>query len=114
METNGTIFNRNSLWFLDNINCSPKKQSINIEVLKQMMEYNIRFKFVYEDKDDLWFEKIIEELKIDKKQIWIMPIGKTKEEQEEKMKEVIEYCKEKGFNFCPRVHILVYGDKRGT
>ncbi len=41
-----------------------------------------------------------------------MPEGRTKKEQLKRMNEVIEYCKEKGYNFSPRLHILVWDKKR--
>lgn len=113
VETNGTIFD-DILWKLDNINCSSKKQVLNLDVLKRIGEYNGRFKFVYENKDDLWWEEIIKKLNIDKNNIWIMPEGKTREEQIQKSEEVIEYCKEKGFNFTPRLHTLVWDNKKGV
>jgi len=114
IETNGTIFGEDIMWNCDNINCSPKRQAVNYEVLKKLIDYPTRFKFVFESKDDLWWEEVIDKVGIEKKNVWIMPCGKMKVEQEKKMIEVIEYCKLKGFNFSPRLHVLVYGEKRGV
>jgi len=114
IETNGTLFDLDILWLCDNINCSPKKQLVKEEVLKGMTDLNVRFKFVYENKDECWWEDIIEKLEIDKERVWIMPEGQTREEQLQKSEEVIEYCKEKGFNFCPRLHVLVWNKRRAV
>ena len=113
VETNGTIFD---LVFLNvnHINCSPKKQAIDTKVLGLLKSYNTRYKFVYESKNQLWWEPIIYELELEPNRIWIMPEGKTPEEQNIKTIEVIEYCKKMGFNFSPRQHILTYGSRRGV
>ena len=112
IETNGTLFDFNLLWNFSYINCSPKKQAIDIDVLKKMSNMNARFKFVYESKDECWWEKIIEKLNIDKERVWIMSEGKTRKEQLQKSEEVIKYCKEKGYNFTPRLHTLIWDNRR--
>lgn len=112
IETNGLIFLEDLKRF-DNISVSPKKQNINIETLKKFMKIPfVRFKFVYETTDDLWFEQVIESIDVEKKYVYIMAEGKTREEQLNKMDEVIEYCKEHNYNFTPRLHTLVWGNKR--
>jgi 7-carboxy-7-deazaguanine synthase len=113
VETNGTLFD-DCLWVCDNINCSPKKQQINFGVLENLNLFNVRFKFVYESKDDLWWEEIINKLKISNNRVYIMAEGKTREEQLQKMKEVIEYCKRKNYNFTPRLHTLVWDNQKGV
>jgi organic radical activating enzyme len=115
IETNGTLFDFRMLLF-DNINCSPKKQSINRDVLRNILYgcFRTRFKFVYESKDDLWWEELVDSLNIRKENVWIMPQGRTREEQLTLSEEVIEYCKRSGFNFTPRLHILVWGAKRAV
>ena len=109
LETNGTIYNQDIFMF-NNISVSPKKQMIDLDVLNQFNQNNVRFKFVY-DKD-LWFEKVIKDLDLEPWQVWIMAEGMTKQEQEEKIEGVVEYCKEKGYNFTLRLHTLTWGNKR--
>lgn len=112
LETNGLIDNE-YMYEFDLVMVSPKKQQYNIDVLRIIdMKPNTYFKFVY-DKD-LWFEKIIEELNLSDDKIYIMPEGKTKEEQEKNMEEVIEYCKKKNYIFSPRLHILIWSDRRAV
>ncbi len=114
IETNGTIFDHNVLWYFYNINCSPKKQMVDIDILRKMKKLNTNFKFVYESKTNRWWEGIIEDAGINKKDVYIMPEGKTREEQIKRTPEVIEYCKEKGYNFTPRLHVLVWDIKIGV
>ena len=46
--------------------------------------------------------------------VFLMPEGKTKEEQFEKMEKVISFVKYMGYNFSPRFHVLLWSDKRGV
>lgn len=117
IETNGTIFD-NVIFDLPqvySINCSPKKQFINYNVLQKLSELNkTRFKFVYENKNDPWWYQVINKVAISRSKIWIMPQGATRKEQIQKSPEVIEYCKQNGYNFSPRLQTLVYDTKRGV
>ena len=120
IETNGTLFD-SRLAVFNNINCSPKKQAINLDVLKRLNWLpQTRFKFVFDDSSygpigDRWWETVIDcvSLKVNKERVWIMPEGVDPEGQLEDSIKVIEYCKEKGFNFTPRLHILLWGSQRG-
>lgn len=115
LETNGTIYDNMIIVYFSKINCSPKKQAIFEEVLmRYATEENARFKFVYESKKDKWWENIIDRVGIPYDRVWIMPEGKTREEQLNKSNEVIEYCKYQGYNFSPRLHTLVWDKKRGV
>jgi len=112
IETNGLIYNE-FLYEFCVVMVSPKKQNYNMEILQQIRYVpNTYFKFVY-DKD-LWFEKVIEDLEIVNERVYIMPEGKTKEEQEKNMEEVIEYCKRKKYKFCPRIHIMIWNNRRAV
>ena len=112
METNGTIYN-DIIQYFNKISCSPKKQSINLTTLKQINTLsNVRFKFVFDNDKNKWWEKVIRDVKISQNKVWIMAEGRTKIEQEKKMEKVIDYCKEKGYNFTPRLQVLIWGKRR--
>lgn len=119
IETNGTLFDSRLVVF-NNINCSPKKQAINLDVLKRLNWLpQTRFKFVFDDSSygpigDKWWETVIESIRIRKERVWIMPEGIFPPDQLEDSIRVVDYCKEKGFNFTPRLHILLWGSKRGV
>jgi len=114
IETNGTLISMLYPGY-DVMVISPKKNNINNECINLYKNWkNTYFKFVYENKNDLWWEKLIEKYEIDKKKIYIMPEGATREEQLNKMSEVIEYCIQKGYKFSPRIHVLTYNKKRGV
>jgi 7-carboxy-7-deazaguanine synthase len=40
--------------------------------------------------------------------------GKTTRELRDKTKWIIEACKEYGFGYTPRLHIELFGNRRGT
>lgn len=116
LETNGTFFlSHKQINLFEKISCSPKKQKIDEVCLIRFGVFgHCRFKFVYENKKDLWWEKVIEDCMIGKNNVYIMSEGKTREQQLSRMKEVVEYCKQKQFNFTPRLHTLVWGSKKGV
>lgn len=131
IETNGTVpfdqqgYEGYTMWsLLDQINCSPKLESsgnakeirFRPDVLREynstMMAY---FKFVVCKEEDLAeIAEIIEESGIHKDRVYLMPQGKTKAEQEAFQLQVQEYAQQKGYNFSPRLHVLLWDSKRGV
>lgn len=75
---------------------------------------SVIFKFVYVQNYFFEIEDFIQILKIPKNKVYIMPEGSTKVEQEKSMKNVVDFCKTHGYNFTPRLHILIWDDKRGV
>jgi 7-carboxy-7-deazaguanine synthase len=51
---------------------------------------------------------------VDPDTILLMPQGITREELAARGPWVVELCKTHGFRFCPRLHIELYGNRRGT
>ena len=117
LETNGTIYDGRMSLF-SKISCSPKKQAVSdyekfSSYYKIAMLPNSTFKFVYENKNDKWWESFIEKNQISKDDVYIMPEGATRKEQMKRMPEVMEYCADKGFKFGARLHVLAHDDRRG-
>ncbi len=50
---------------------------------------------------------------IDPAHVLLMPQGVTREELEARKPWLVDLCKERGFRYCPRLHIELYGDTRG-
>jgi 7-carboxy-7-deazaguanine synthase len=46
--------------------------------------------------------------------IWIMPMGSTKQQQEQIQRKVAEECLKRGYNFCARIHVWVFDNEVGT
>ena len=114
LETNGTIYD-DILKCFKGVSCSPKKQAKGYD--ESYSEYsileNVRFKFVYEKEDERWWEDFQKKFQIPSDRIYIMPEGKSRRDQNKKMKEVAEYCVSRGYNFTPRIHVLIWGKRRG-
>ncbi len=47
-------------------------------------------------------------------QILLMPEGRTVAELRQRAPEVVEWCKSRGWRYCPRLHIELFGNTRGT
>lgn len=132
IETNGTVKPFNEL--LDKViqwNISPKNLEHNkvkdidykfLEYLEYIdepiqiaVQLNYIIKFVYANKNDEKFiEDILNDYYLNENNIYIMPEGATKKEQEKNMPQVINYCLKNNFIFTPRLHVLVWNNKKGV
>jgi Organic radical activating enzymes len=124
IETNGTIKpNIDLIKYVDNFSVSPKlsnskvdyKLRIRYDILKYFSQLeNVTFKFVICDKEDLKeMEDIINKIQIEKRKVIIMPEGTDEETIKKRSCWLIEYCKERSYRYSPRIHIWLYGNKRG-
>jgi organic radical activating enzyme len=98
-----------------------EKNRINAEVLrnynirKQNNKTDIQWKFVYTGEKDI--EEILKLqtlIGFENKDIYLMPEGITEEDIKKKRIETIDVCKKNKFNYTDRLHILIWGNKRGT
>jgi organic radical activating enzyme len=122
IETNGTISPKG----LDShiqFNVSPKllnsgnlnSRRIKPEVLEQFLGKKSFFKFVLGNPEDLEeVNQIINEIDIPKDRVYLMPEADNPELLEKNSKWLIEICKIKQYNFSSRLHIQLYGSKRGV
>jgi 7-carboxy-7-deazaguanine synthase len=135
LETNGTFID-DYINYIDLVSISPKlsssvpvgtefesshnKHRLNYEVLKSYHRYHeegiidVQWKFVVTGKDDInEIKNTQEEIGIKNKDIFLMPEGITEIELSERRLMVVEFCKQYHFNFTDRLHILIWGNKRG-
>ncbi len=49
-----------------------------------------------------------------KDDIYLMPLGTTKEEVIDIGKSLVEICKKEGYKLTPRLHTIYWGKKRGV
>jgi len=90
---------------------------LNYNVIKKFIgAYDYQLKFVVEKKKDFTeIAKILDELPaIDLAHVLIMAQGTTSEELRAKAKWIVELCKQYGFGYTPRLHIDLFGNRRGT
>lgn len=125
VETNGTITPAISfLALIDQINCSPKlensgpdnpasKRDVPRAMKALAMSEKTTFKFVVANKNDL-AEIFVLIRRYRLRDVYLMPEGKSKEEQIARQEEVKRFAEQFGLNFSPRLQVLQWGNKRGV
>lgn len=96
---------------------SHEKNRINLETILRFMKMpDYQLKFVVDHPDDIGeIDTIISQLgDVDTENVLLMPQGVTPSELAEKGRWLAEICKHRGFRFCPRLQIALYGQTRGT
>jgi 7-carboxy-7-deazaguanine synthase len=93
------------------------RQRLRPDVIRQFMnhcEYQLKF-VIDAPKDVDEVEELLDHLpNVDRGKVLLMPQGVTTAELDERGAWVAELCKTHGFRFCPRLHIALYGNRRGT
>ena len=85
------------------------------EAIRGFRDLGAWFKFVVGDERDLDEVLALQaEFAIPSARILLMPLGMRREEQQARMPEVAAWCRRHGFGFSPRLHILIWGPKRGV
>ena len=86
------------------------------EILKRLMErYFYQLKFVISDPGDLTeVRTIVNELEASKDRVLLMPEGVDPALLAERGRWLVEVCKQEGFRFSPRLHIELWGNRRGV
>ena len=79
--------------------------------------YDFQLKFVVAQAADIIeIERLIGEAEINvpPEKVLLMPQARTTEEIRTLAPAVVEWCKERGWRYCARLHIDLFGNKRGT
>ena len=86
------------------------------EVLKSLMaRYAYQLKFVVSQPEDLReIQEIAGALSAPASQVMLMPEGVEPQALSERSRWLVEVCKEHGYRFSPRLHIDLWGQKRGV
>jgi len=90
---------------------------LDIAVLRQLIDnYDYQLKFVVDSPVDLpEIQQTIEEIgNVDLKKVMLMPQAVTRDELLARSPMVADLCKQTGFAFSQRLHILLWNNKRGT
>ena len=110
---------------VDQWNVSPKLQSAQISGEKQpkTLDWLRRardayLKFVVHRADELdEIEEVLDQYgfcDFPRNRIIISPGGKTREQMEHRLFALAEPAMNRGFRFTPRLHVMLWGDKRGV
>lgn len=130
IETNGTVFEpvRAHLISLSpklaNSNPEPSNRFFRLheskrivpEVLRAFLgTYECQVKFVVQDPRDVdEIEALVVGIPIPRDVVYLMPEGKTSHETHSRLEWLAEVCKQKGFRLSPRLHLDIWGNRRGV
>ena len=86
------------------------------EVLKRLTtEYDYQLKFVIAQEADLAeAQQVVMAIGAPAEKVILMPEGISAEVLNERGAWVAELCKQHGYRFSPRLHVHLYGNRRGT
>jgi 7-carboxy-7-deazaguanine synthase len=125
IETNGTrIPSPDFAAAVDQFNVSPKLANaampeslrVNPEALANFaVSPKAWFKFVVASPTDLAeIQTLRARFAIPSDRILLMPEGRNAAELDRSAPQIAEICRDLGFRFCDRLHIRLWGDKRGV
>ena len=80
-------------------------------------DYEVQLKFVISTEADIAeAARVVDSIGIDLRpeRVLVMPEGTTVEALHEKSPLLVEACKQKGWRYSPRLHVDLFGNKRGT
>lgn len=110
---NSTPWDREEGKFAD----SHEANRINLDTIRRFMAFpDYQLKFVVDCQEDIReIDLLLAKLGgVELTNVLLMPQGVTAEELGTKGRWVAELCKAKGYRYCPRVHVSLYGLARGT
>ncbi|MBV8708125.1 MAG: 7-carboxy-7-deazaguanine synthase QueE [Acidobacteriaceae bacterium] len=86
------------------------------DVLRHLTNsYDYQLKFVLTSLNDLdEIERMCRDLQIPTSRVMLMPEGTKREAISEKALWIVDVCKNKGYRYSPRLHIDLWGDRRGV
>jgi len=90
---------------------------LNYTVIQKFLDdYDYQLKFVVDlRKDFTEIRRLLDELdKVDPARVLIMARGKTRSELRNKAEWIVRACMRHGFGYTPRLHIELFGNRRGT
>lgn len=109
---------------VDQFNVSPKLTNAGMPESLRLNDEALRFfaaspkawfKFVVSSPADLAEIKMLQtRYEIPSQRIMLMPEGRTAADLDRTAPQLADLCRELGFRFCDRLHIRLWGDKRGV
>lgn len=135
IETNGTVPIETDLtdWFrMVHFNISPKVHVVkNFPLIAQLNncrsakeagssfetfdhhDWCLKFVFEGEETKDL-VKACLDKYNVSKSKVYLMPEGVTRKKQIASMAKCAEYCVNEGYNFSPRLHVLIWDIAKGV
>lgn len=125
VETNGTLLPDPAFdALIDQYNVSPKlENSGNVRRLREKPRVlrffssspKANFKFVVSEPNDLEeVQELIRTYDIAPEKVWLMPQASTTRTLSQRRKWLVEICKQHGFRYSDRLHVEIWGEKKGV
>jgi 7-carboxy-7-deazaguanine synthase len=92
-------------------------QRLRLDVIQAFLERSdYQLKFVIDRVEDVEeVQSIVDRLRgVEPTKVLLMPQGTSTEELSRRGVWLADVCKQHGFRYCPRLHIELYGNRRGT
>jgi 7-carboxy-7-deazaguanine synthase len=94
-----------------------EQHRINFAVIQRFIDgYDYQLKFVIDrEQDFIEVRQFLDELKnVDISRVLMMAQARSPRELRHKSRWIVDLCKRYGYGYSPRLHIELYGNRRGT
>lgn len=93
-----------------------ERTRLRYDVLEQLRdEYQCQWKFVVAAPDDIdEIDQIAQRLKLNPDDVLLMAEGRSPAAIADKAQWIVPLCLERGYRYSPRIHVDIWGDKRGV
>lgn len=93
----------------------PEKTRVNPEAIRAFLTRGAWWKFVVSEPGEIGeVLQLAERFALPRERVLLQPEGLRAEELAARTPWLVEACKAHGFRFSPRLHILIWGAKRGV
>ncbi|MBI5086128.1 MAG: 7-carboxy-7-deazaguanine synthase QueE [Acidobacteria bacterium] len=89
---------------------------LNLDVIRRLMtEHEYQLKFVVVEPADLdEILELVSQTGASPERVLLMPEGVDAGTLAARSGWIVDRCKQHGFRFCPRLHVMLYGSRRGV
>jgi 7-carboxy-7-deazaguanine synthase len=94
-----------------------EQHRLNYNIVQQFIDnYDYQLKFVVDREQDFAeVRQIVDALKnVDTSRVLIMAQARNRRQLHQKSRWIVELCKKFGYGYSPRLHIELYGNRRGV
>jgi 7-carboxy-7-deazaguanine synthase len=94
-----------------------EQHRVNLSVMQRFIDgYDYQLKFVIDrEQDFIEVRQILDELRnVDTARVLMMAQARSRRELRHKSRWIVDLCKKHGYGYSPRLHIELYGNRRGT
>ena len=93
-----------------------ERARLQLDVLRRLVSrYEYQLKFVVSAPEDLEeIRALAAQLGAPPDRVLLMPEGVTADQLRERSLWLVDLCRKTGFRYCPRLHIFLYGNRRGV